>query len=134
MAVFGIEIERSKEAFKFITETNKRLQLEGDIGRNPFYGRAYILMNKSGVYGIFKMEPVYIKAYLGGLFLLIPALIFSKFTWTWWYIPGLALLSLGIFWSKYFYWAIATLGLKKSGYIGKKRLIKTSELLDILTT
>ena len=129
MSVFGIEINRDPLAYRFIVDTNTRLQVNDDIGKNPFFGRAFIRKYEGKYYGVFSMTPVYPKAYWGSLFILIPAFILK---WKWLYIPGLALLSLGFFWSKYFYYVIIRIAFIKLKYKGSKRLISTAELLDIL--
>ena len=131
MVIFGVKLERKLEALKFMAESNERLALKGDIGKNPFFGSIQCIFDSKGFYFIVDMEPIYPRAYIGGLFIIIPALLLNNFKYTWWWIPGFGLLSLGFFWSRFFYYWVMRTGLKKT-YRGEIELLSNSELLKIL--
>lgn len=130
MVIFGIEIDRTKESIAFMEETHNRLQVP-NLVTNPFYGRVKRLSlqkNKKDHY-VLVMDPVYIKFYTIGYFLLAGAVVFAGFRLSVAYLPGLILSSTRFFWSRFFMYLGLVLGLKKAGYKGKVKLLRDSTTL-----
>jgi len=130
MAIFGVKLEEDNKAKLFMQESNDRLQ-DNSIVKNPFYGRIALVPNSEDYY-IVDMEPVYLKAYWGGAFILMATLVFTGFKLTLWLLPGIALLCCSIFWSKYFLYIMMRIGLRKAGYMGKIRLVNNKIMMKAL--
>lgn len=130
MAVLGIQTNKDACARSFFEESHNRLQKE-DIVKNPFRGfikRIGIKSDKMD-YHLVIMDPIYPPVpLLGILFMFIP-LIFTGFRLTVWQIPGGVFFLLLVFWSKYFYYIMLKLGLRKQGYNGKTWLIRNARLI-----
>lgn len=137
MAIFGVETDRAAIVRKYMRESNERLQKKSMIS-NPFYGRIVRVPSSDQVkdYYVVDMDPVYPKIYLIGIFTMIVALFFTGFRLTYWLVPSFVFFSCGIFWSKYFYYVMLKLGLKKAGYNKKLKLITSnatiSRLIDVI--
>ncbi len=134
MVIFGIELSRNKEAIKFMEETKQRLEDNGNIVTNPFYGtiKRLPLVRKDKDHYILIMDPVYIKFYKFGYFLLAGACIFIGFRLSPMYLPGIILSSTRFFWSRFFMYLGLFFGLKKKGYKGKVKLIRDSDSLRLM--
>lgn len=133
MVIFGIELSRTKEAIKFMKETNDRLQSTNPV-TNPFYGsiKRIPLKKKDKDHYVLVMDPVYPKLYYMGYFLLPGAFIFAGLRLSVAYLPGLFLTLTRFCWSRFFMYLFLALGLKKAGYKGKVKLIKDSTSLRTL--
>ncbi len=130
MVIFGIELDRNKESIAFMEETKKRLADNNPI-TNPFYGTVKKLplsKEKKNNY-VLVMDPVYIRFYNIGYFLLAGAFIFTGLKLSIRYLPGLILLSTSFFWSRFFMYLGLFFGLKKAGYKGKVKLLRDSTTL-----
>lgn len=128
MAVFGISLDRHYSAMKFMLATEQRLQ-STNVMRNPFTGGVLYAGEGPGerdVYGVV-MEPLYPKVWLIGL-VWIAASILLGGSWGW-YVPGLIMLGLGFFWSVAFMYIGLRIGIKRSGYAGRVRLVTKGELV-----
>lgn len=123
MAIFGVETEEDALVQELVVETNVRLQ-DTNLIKNPFRGG--------------------IKGYPDSMYVLMLEPIYFNFTWfiwvaaiglyfwlglSYWLIPPAILGCLGIFWSKYFFYFMFKMGLKRKGYRGKTTLLSTAETL-----
>lgn len=134
MSLFGIEAEKSKEVFSFISDTNKRLKNNNYI-ENPFNGRVITLPDKflqTTQRFIFDLEPIWPKFYKVGFYVLIIPMFFEATRTIWWALPGVLIFSTGFFWSSRFHYLILKLGLKKAGYKGKVKLLKQQAIIKEL--
>jgi hypothetical protein len=84
------------------------------------------------VYYSILMEPIYFKVYYIGLILAVLPMFFKGMILTWLSLPGMVLFSLGIFWSKWFFYVILRLGLKKKGYQGKVKMLSNGKMLKTI--
>ena len=132
MVIFGVILSNEESGRAFMDKSNARL-LKADIVRNPFVGK--IIRIKNGVFTdtyIIDMEPIYPRYYFVAPLLIIGPALFIQRWLSFWYLPGLFVLSSAFLWNTYFYYAFLTLGLRKSGYIGKIKLIRNGGLLKLL--
>lgn len=132
MTIFGVRLDNNMVALTFLSESNERLQVKSLI-KNPHHGKiTTYIENESNLIGVIDITLVYPPAWWGGLILLAPIFLFKGFSWSWWYFPGILMISSGIFWTKYFYALISYIGLKKRGYKGTFSIIPNSELLRFI--
>jgi hypothetical protein len=115
MAIIFLKTEESYFVSEFMKEINKRLKVK-DIIKNAFIGGVRCF--KSNYY-VIKMQPKYPKIYYIGLLYVLIGLVINKFSWTWWFIPGIMLSMSYIFFSSLFYKILLWRGLRKKGYTGK---------------
>lgn len=132
MAIFGIKTIFTPALHKFMEESNERLKSESILD-NPFKGVVKIIKRiDSNIYYGIDITPIYPPVPLAGaLFMVIP-LIFTGWRWSWWLLPGAVFLALGVLWSKYFFYGVLRLGLRKKGIRQKIRLLRNNELLKVL--
>lgn len=123
MVAFGVESEETKELLRFVLETNGRLQ-DKNLVNNPFVGRIKILVPNTYV---LDMTPIYPRLYLFGLITLFATIIFSR-AWVW-YIPSIVILSVGLLWSRYFFYLFFVLGSRKAGHKKKIKLLTGQETI-----
>lgn len=115
--IFGIQIEENQAVRDYLSKTAERLS-NMNLVKNPFNGR--IISIEPGCYAI-DMKPIYPDiSYLGFFYLMIVFFFFGKSGW--WLVPGIAIAALHIFWSKYFYFYILKVGMKKHSNITPKLL------------
>lgn len=124
MAFFGVETEGEDYVAGFVVSTNKRLE-NNTLHKNPFEAKLTKKGNNVFVYikPIFLNIPLYLV-----FFITVPTMIFTKlssFFFTYWIALGFLLLS--FFWSKYFFWLIMKMGIRKTGYKGKFKLLSNEE-------
>ncbi len=136
MVIFGIELERTKEAIRFMDETKQRLTKNTNLVTNPFYGTIKRLQLQTTKYDkyvkdhyVLVMDPVHIKFYKIGFFLIAGAFFFKGFQLSYAYLPGLILLASSFFWSRFFMYLGLFFGLKKAGYKGRVKLLRDSTTL-----
>lgn len=131
MAVFAIQIKEDVSSLQYLQETRKRLQRESLL-HNPFNGnvkRWHQKGNNLSFYGL-SITPIYPRIYLIGLLIALIPLIFTGLKFTVWNSPGLVLYAGGIFWSKYFYYVILKIGLRKNGFKGHVKLLNSKTMLE----
>lgn len=111
---------------KYIETTNARLQLD-DLLKNPFHG---ILKQIDYNTVICSIKPIYfnIPFYAGISIGLILFMLQITKIWAWAIVGVFFLLSL--LWTRYLFYYMLKLGLKKAGYKEKIKLLKDSETLD----
>ena len=125
MAIFGVTVEHEAAAVLFFSKVNKRLGVE-DMVKNPFEGR--ILQVERGFY-VVDMKPIYpnmswVFALPGFLGLLILGHL------VWWVLLSFSIWGLfGFFWSRFFFFLMLWVGLRKVGYRGRVRLLRGDETL-----
>lgn len=66
------------------------------------------------------------------LFALIPAVVGLVFSLKWVFFPGVFLLTLGFFWSEWFFFLLLYAALRKAGYKGSVRLIGPRKALRVV--
>lgn len=131
MALFGVGVIGTESSLRFMLRTHENLQIDNFV-RNPFQGgvvycgtirkKTYELQ----AFGI-DMRPTYPHFYLVGLLWILLAVIFGG-GWGW-YVPGLAILGCGFFWSSSLFYILIWLGLHKAGYKGPIKRIELRALL-----
>ena len=123
MAAFGIHVRKRLKVENFIVETNKKLN-ESDFVRNPFKGELFSLGDCVAVY----MNPVYVNFPLyAGILAVVLALVFGARFWG--FLPAAFFFLLSLMWTRFFYYILLRIGLRKAGYIGKIKIMKTEELI-----
>lgn len=134
MTTFGIRAENDIILLKFMEESHRKLQIE-DIVKNPFRGRIRkcVTDGKLVYYGCV-INPIYPRIYLIGVALAVFPLFFVGLKVTLWSLPGALLYSTGFFWSKYFYYAVLRLGLRKRMYRKKVKLFNNRQFLEKILT
>lgn len=130
MVIFGVETEKeSKAVDRFYKEVDEKLQ--GDnLVKNPFIG----YVRRYGLVAVVKMHPVYPRVYWFGLLSLVLSVFFRGFGWSWWHLPGFILLGISFFWSRYCFYTLLLLGLKKKGYRGKVKLLRDQYTINRVVT
>lgn len=123
MATFAIDLTENDESTKFFVDTQQRLETNNFV-KNPFRGGVRKI---TGSMYLVYLEPVYFN-FTPFIWVIVGALLFYK-GWTWWLIIPMVLGSLGIFWSKYFFYYMLKLGLKKAGYKDKVKLVSLSDFI-----
>lgn len=135
MVVFGVRLFQDDNiipAAKFMIQTNERLQ-SNNIVLNPFRGgiKDYEPKEKDGKvivdYAVF-MKPVYPCFPLFFLLLAIGIYVITSTNWVFWFF--LALSSLGILWTRYFFYVMLRLGLRKANYYGKVKLLSAAQVME----
>lgn len=128
MAIFGVELENNITATKFMEETDKRLSID-NLVTNPFEGKVKRLELEDKDNYVIVMDPVYPHFYQWGLIGILVTFMIVGFKLSYWYLPSLIIYSFGFFWSKYFFFIVLYLGLKKAKYTGKVRLLSNKKIL-----
>lgn len=119
---FAVEFVRNTESNKFVVETNIRLRNPNFL-QNPFYGIVKYVED----FCIVEMKPLWFNMAPVGLVIFIASVYFRGFSL--WNLPGLIILSSGLFWSHYFMYLMFRIGIRKAGYRGPIKLLKHSEAL-----
>jgi hypothetical protein len=127
MAILGVMLQDCDVTHSFIVNTDKKLQ-EDNVLTNPFRGGIKsFLQENNKVLAVLDIAPIYPNfSILGWLYTLI---FFYFFGFSLLLIPGLIVILLSIFWSRYFFILFVYLGLKKLGYKNKIKLISNEEAL-----
>ena len=119
MVIFGISVSNSLELDNFIYKTNNRFE-----NVVTFYGT----LTKYKDLVVVDMKPLIVPFFWFGLltfFTLLYFFGFNKFS-----IFSLMIFSTGIFWTKYFFYMMLKIGLKKEGHKGKIRLLSSQKTLE----
>lgn len=127
MAILCIKLEDTKTARSFIKATNKRLQVD-HLVNNPFRGFVTSKWKDEDFMAILSMSPVYPSPTKLGIVLFIIYLFLFKLNLSWWILVPSLITGAGIFWSKYFFYAMFVLGLRKNGYTGKTKLLNNNDI------
>ena len=129
MAIFGIETEHSENAMKFYQSTCERLENKNMI-KNPFSGSLrHFVCSGSKMVIVAEMTPVYPNVSIMGWFSLVLILIFLQRFSFWLLIPGLIGCS-HFFWSPFFFSFMYKQGLRKQGYSGSVKRLKSEEIVQ----
>jgi hypothetical protein len=95
--------------------------------QNPFFGGVKPISDN--VYCI-SITPVWVDvSWFGWLGVLMPYLVWG---WSNWLIFPIIIGLSGILWTKYFFFFMLKLGLKKAGYKDKIKLIHSEDIVDIV--
>lgn len=124
MAFFGVRVDDCVITRSFFNRVSLHMKI-GNLVTNPYVGGVKNL--EKGLYGII-MDPVYPKFYYIGFLFLLASVLLTWNVFSWWNLPGLLLSCLGFFYSKYFFFFMLVIGLKKAGYNGKTRLVGLNKL------
>jgi hypothetical protein len=133
MATFGIIIENTPVVERYMADVKDRLE-DSNMLRNPFKGYCLSFdIKNAGQNGLLrgyatKVQPLYPNFTPYGF--LASLGIYIVWGMNIWIIPGIFIGILGVFWSKYFYYYIYKLGLKKVGYTGYMKLLSAEEVMD----
>lgn len=115
MVLFAVRVDTNNfkpESHKFFVELDRRLSVR-NILKNPFNGG--VKRVRCGLY-VIKMDPVYPRAWVFGLFWLASSLAWQGFSWSWWHLPGLVLSASWLLYSRYFYyWMLRRSFMDKAG-------------------
>lgn len=125
MPTFGIETEDDFYARAFFNKTNLRLSEENVI-KNPFKGRIHIY-DKG--FAVVDLQPIYFNVAIVGLVAFLIPFLFGGFNITAWCIPGVIIMCLGFCWTRYFFYLIIRIGLSKTKYKGKVKLLPDNETI-----
>jgi len=124
MAVLFVELEKEKEALKFVNDFKLRTS-EVNMVNNPFSSNTLVKDFKDKLVLAVDITPIYPQAYLFGL---IPLVIGIVFNIGWLTITGFSLfVGLGFFWTNIFFKFMFIIGLKKNGYKSKVRFMSIKE-------
>jgi hypothetical protein len=123
MAVFGVRTKSDELVTSFMLESKERLK-NSNLVKNPF--RAEIVRLNVEDWAI-EIEPVYFN--FTPFFWIVAGAGYVLWGYSWWlWIPS-CLGLLGIFWSKYFFFTMMKLGLRKKGYKGQVKLLSNKEMV-----
>lgn len=124
MALFGVMTENNDKTDQFFKDMEVKFR-EDNLIKNPF--KARVKKSKRGFH-VISMTPLYpnfsLYAWLGAF-----ALVFIAGWTPWVFIPVLFGMT-GIFWSSYFFFFMAKLGLRKKGYDGPVVYMKNKEIVS----
>lgn len=127
MATFAVEIEGGK-GLSFMKDTQLRLQ-NPSLAQNPFQGKIVNMQSQGNKdYYLIHMKPIYPRIYLMGLLWMMIAFMFNGVGV--WLLPGILLFGTGAIWSKFFFYSVMRIGLRKQGYKGKIRLLGYNNMID----
>lgn len=134
MALFSILTDIDKDKEIFIEETNIRL-LDNNMVSNPFKGKikSFIVnddMNRIKELTIVYIEPIYFNLPIYAL--PVGLMTFYIFGFNIYGLIFILISCLSIFWSKYFYFIMFYLGLRKSKYKGKINMLDNNEVIKLL--
>lgn len=127
MAVFAVQVEPDNVQSKRFFDSLKRRLWEDHLVRNPFTGKVGRVQRS--LY-LLELRPVYPNPLMLGWILTFAAFILWGVSWI--LLPGLILQAAAFFWSKWFFYLILRLGLRKEGYKGKARLLKDQAALRMM--
>lgn len=117
MVIFGVELE--KEADDFMRLSEERLNKKTIVYKGYF--------KKFRDFYLIDIQPLIFPFYWIGFMGVLSTLYFAGLTI--YLIPSIIISLSYLFWSKYFIYYMLMIGLRKSGYKGKIKLIKHEELL-----
>lgn len=129
MAIFCIQAPYSETMRLFMEKTNHKLKSDNVI-LNPFTGAVKLYPGDLDRF-LIVITPIYPRIYFAGLLLIVLPPMFNQVLISWWQLPGLILLMFGFFWSKYFFYIMLRLGIRKN--VGKISL-KLYNIEDLLKT
>lgn len=122
MALIGIRTSVSVDAKSFWSKTFHRLNTD-DLARNPFDAKIKLI---SPTLTVLDIKPIYPPFFWFGL---VPLIVGFSFGWPLVILLGALIFCTGVFWSKYFFYLMIVLGLRKEGYKGKVILVKEVTLV-----
>jgi hypothetical protein len=122
MALVGIRTDDSVDALCFWNKTAHRLE-SNDLSKNPFDAKVKLL---SSTLTVLDIKPVYPSFFWFGL---IPVLIGFVLGWSFLVVLGALVFSVGVLWTKYFFYLMILLGLRNEGYKGKVVLVNHATLV-----
>ena len=128
--IFAFETKPTMALLRFVRDTNNRLS-KHNIVKNPFEGRIYLIPKVRGeehLTYVVDMEPVYPKVWIFGLIMLAFAVALTGQINSWAIFP-LLIFSAGVFWTRYFYILMLTLGVRKAGHKDKLKIITSMEIM-----
>lgn len=128
MALIHVSLNEDIISMRHFKSMHENLQKEHFL-KNPFLGGVirWKLPESTHTYYTVVIKPIVIKLYYMGLFLaLIPILVTGNISI--YSLPGIIIFALGFFWSKWFYYVMLRLSLRKKGYRSKVKLIKDDDL------
>lgn len=130
---FAVVTEKDIKVIKYIKDTQKRLKSD-DLVKNPFKATVKVIKNDdNNITTLFNMVPIWPNfPPIVALIMTVGLLMVSASPWL--FIIPLVFLALGFFWTDTFYYAIFKTGLKKAGYEGHVKKIKTNEIIEIMST
>lgn len=121
MALIGFKVEENEGIFSFIETISQKLNTS-NLLLNPFNGFIeYLPLQKTIILSI---KPIYPNFSFLGSFYIIGLIAFKGLVWSNWFIPGLVVQGLGIFWTNYFFSFFFMKGLRKAGYTGTIERVK----------
>ena len=118
MVIFGVKILDSEKVDSFIDKTNDRFD-------KVLFFKGMLFKFKNMI--VVDMKPLLFPFYWFGM------VSFLTIFWYWGFnkfsFLALIVFSCGIFWSKYFFYVMLKIGLKKEGYRGKIKLLSNQNTL-----
>lgn len=129
MPIIGVQVDDEKVVKNFFKGVDSRIKLL-DIVRSPFNGMVKKGLFDGKSYYVIDVDPVFPHVFWFGVFMFYGALLLTGFTL--WLLPGIVLFSFGFFFSKPFFMINLYIGLRKSGYHGKIKLLSDGELIKRL--
>lgn len=130
MAIFAVQLDKKDNNFeKFVEETNARLK-DYNFVRSPFTGKIVQALYGGNPIYIVNMEPIY-PNYTFYIWLIGAGLLWWRGLF-WLHIPIVLLGSLGLFWSKYFFYFMLDKGSKKHGRESKLKLLSNKKVMEVI--
>ena len=132
--IFGVLIDHDKAVSNYIEYINEKLQ-SNNLIKNPFNDSMVkevdiTVNNKIKTLAIFNFKIIYPNI---PIFFIIPLVVIYYFWgFTLWLIIPALFLSLSLLWTKYFYYIIFKLGLKKNAGKFKTKLLTSKYTLELL--
>ena len=128
MTTFGIETDNNQAVYKFIEETNERLQVENFV-KNPFKGKIVLVEQEETIKAGIHIEPIYPNPFYLGAVATLGLILLKGFT-LWSLIP-LTLVLIGFLHTNIFFYIMMKQGLKKAGYKGKTKFITSDKVVEL---
>lgn len=126
MAIFGVEFDSydNGKIYSGVDEIRKNLK-DNNLVKNPFTGGIVQVNNCF----LFNIKPIYFNFTPFFIFPIVFIYYFMGLSWL--LIIPICLMSLGFFWSKYFFYLMFKLKLRKIKYNGKVKLISDKKMLEV---
>jgi len=133
--IVGLDIFKTPESLKFVSETEKRLNVN-DVAKNPFRTNSIKKIRNDKITYIIQAYPIYPKFYKVAYVSFIVSVFFFMLgflkTSIWGAVITLFFISTYYFFTDEFFTMISKKGLRKSGYDGKIKTLDYEQCIERL--
>lgn len=132
MAIFGVSVSNiDEDVINYFQDSHNRLQ----IGQGKFkILEGYIKRIKGSNVFLISMDVLFPKFYLYGIIYIISILILTNFNYNNWYWVGFLSVGTVIFYTRFFFFFILSIGLKKYTKNTSCKLINDGKVIHLLSS